>query len=184
MSRAEAPMTRQITPLDAYLRMAENNAWANATLYEAARRLPDTDATRSAPGFFPTLTATLNHIYEVDLYYVDALEAGGLGRRVYAREEELSLAKLAEEQASVDARLIAFCTTLTVEQLSESRATERRDMTTEETVQALLLHLFQHQVHHRGQAHVQLQALGVAPPQLDEFHLSFDRAPSAEIYWT
>ena len=31
----------------------------------------------------------------------------------------------------------------------------------------------------RGQAHVQMQSAGIAPPQLDEFHLQFDRAPSA-----
>jgi uncharacterized damage-inducible protein DinB len=29
-----------------------------------------------APGFFPSLAATLNHIYEVDLYYIDALTEG------------------------------------------------------------------------------------------------------------
>jgi uncharacterized damage-inducible protein DinB len=47
----------------------------------------------------------------------------------------------------------------------------------------LLLHLFQHQVHHRGQAHVQLQAAGIAPPQLDEFFLDDDRAATARLYW-
>ena len=39
--------------------------------------------------------------------------------------------------------------------------TERRDR--------LLMHLFQHQIHHRGQAHAMLSATSVAPPQLDEF---------------
>ena len=38
---------------------------------------------------------------------------------------------------------------------------ERRDR--------LLLHLFQHQIHHRGQAHAMLAGTTVAPPQLDEF---------------
>jgi uncharacterized damage-inducible protein DinB len=33
----------------------------------------------------------------------------------------------------------------------------------------LLLHLFQHQIHHRGQAHAMLSATSVRPPQLDEF---------------
>jgi uncharacterized damage-inducible protein DinB len=45
-----------------------------------------------------------------------------------------------------------------------------------------LLHLFQHQIHHRGQAHVQLQDAGIAPPQLDDFHLQFERAPSARQF--
>ena len=33
----------------------------------------------------------------------------------------------------------------------------------------LLAHLFQHQIHHRGQAHAMLAGTSVAPPQLDEF---------------
>ena len=33
----------------------------------------------------------------------------------------------------------------------------------------LLAHLFQHQIHHRGQAHAMLAGTPVAPPQLDEF---------------
>jgi uncharacterized damage-inducible protein DinB len=40
-----------------------------------------------APGFFPSLAATLNHIHEVDLYYIDALTEDGLGRSVYDRED-------------------------------------------------------------------------------------------------
>jgi len=31
------------------------------------------------------------------------------------------------------------------------------------------MHLFQHQIHHRGQAHGMLSATAVKPPQLDEF---------------
>jgi hypothetical protein len=38
-----------------------------------------------------------------------------------------------------------------------------------ERVDRLLLHLFQHQIHHRGQAHAMLSGTKVPPPQLDEF---------------
>ena len=38
-----------------------------------------------------------------------------------------------------------------------------------ERADRLLGHLFQHQVHHRGQAHAMLSGTDVAPPQLDEF---------------
>ena len=38
-----------------------------------------------------------------------------------------------------------------------------------ERMDRLLLHLFQHQVHHRGQAHSMLSGTSVSPPQLDEF---------------
>ena len=49
-----------------------------------------------------------------------------------------------------------------------------------ERVGPLLLHLFQHQIHHRGQAHTMIGDAGIAPPQLDDFHLDFGRAPSAQ----
>ena len=38
-----------------------------------------------------------------------------------------------------------------------------------ERADRLLLHLFQHQIHHRGQAHAMLSGTRVSPPQLDEF---------------
>jgi uncharacterized damage-inducible protein DinB len=69
-----------------YIAFASNNAWANRTLYDAVARLSQAEFVAEAPGFFPSLAATLNHIYEVDLYYIDALTEGGLGRSVYDRE--------------------------------------------------------------------------------------------------
>ena len=38
-----------------------------------------------------------------------------------------------------------------------------------ENATRLLAHLFQHQIHHRGQAHAMLAGTTVKPPQLDEF---------------
>ena len=130
-----------------YLSMAGNNAWANATLFAA---LSDLDAAAFAaprPGFFGSLKATLNHIHQVDLYYIDALEQGGAGRAVFAEAEHGDVTTLAAAQAETDARLIHFCTALTSETLRETRQTERRGGPVAETVGALLPHLFQHQVH-------------------------------------
>ena len=169
-------------PTHPYSLMALNNAWANARLFHALQDLPDGAFTAPAPGFFPTLCDTLNHIHDVDLFYIDALEASGLGRSVYDREPTTNAADLAELQNKADLRLARFCHDLTSDQLAEHRVTMRQEGPFEERVDALLLHLFQHQVHHRGQAHVQLKSLGVAPPQLDEFHLVYDRHPSAKAY--
>jgi uncharacterized damage-inducible protein DinB len=57
-----------------------------------------------------------------------------------------------------------------------------------ERIDRLLQHLFQHQVHHRGQAHAMLSDTSVSPPQLDEF-FSAGEAPLraeefAELGWT
>ena len=172
-----------MSALVAYRRMALNNAWANATLYSAFAELSAGAFTARRPGFFTSLCQTMNHIFEVDLYYLDALEDGGRGRSVYDRHEETDAARLGSEQAGVDVRLVRFCAALSEPDLGALHVTEREDGQVEEETGALLLHLFQHQIHHRGQAHVQLSDAGIAPPQLDDFHLQYGRVPSAQAYW-
>ncbi|MGI9391343.1 MAG: DinB family protein [Boseongicola sp.] len=166
-----------------WLRMALNNAWANATLYAALNNLPDSAFTAERPGFFSSLAKTMNHIYEVDLYYLDALEGGGAGRSVYDRADNDNAAELAALQSAADMRFAQFCNDITTETLEASRLTVRPSGNSEENVAALILHLVQHQIHHRGQAHVQLSDAGVSPPQMDDFYLEHGRVPSAQAYW-
>lgn len=174
-------MNAYMTP---WLAMSLNNAWANATLYSTVQTLPAEAFTAPRPGFFPTLSRTLNHILEVDLYYLDALEAGGKGRSVYERSDSTDAADLARLQLEADMRFATFCGGLDDRILAETRSTERDGGPVEENVAALILHLVQHQIHHRGQAHVQLSDAGVSPPQLDDFYLEYGRAPTAAAYWS
>ncbi|MEM6310559.1 MAG: DinB family protein [Pseudomonadota bacterium] len=167
-----------------YLAMALNNAWANATFFRAASALNDTAFSAPRPGFFASLCRTLNHIYEVDLYYIDALAQGGKGRSVFQREDIFSVRNLAAAQAASDTVFANFCSALTPDTLRSIRETERQTGFVTERVDALILHLVQHQIHHRGQAHVQLQDAGIDTPQLDDFYLEFGRVPSAQEYWT
>jgi uncharacterized damage-inducible protein DinB len=158
-------------------RMARNNAWANLRLHRAVAQL-DEAAFRAAgrTSFFPSFRATLGHLLFVDLFYVDALEAGGVGAGVWedlARFEKLgTFAELRDRQRGVDRRLIAFTEALRVPaDLEVVVHIERRDRVQRETRGDTLLHLFEHQIHHRGQAHAMLSGTPVAPPQLDEFFL-------------
>jgi len=165
-----------------FLMMALNNAWANRTFYAALEGLAPGAFTAPRPGFFPSLCETLNHIYEVDLYYIDAVTQGGRGRSVFDRTPVSDPAELGALQAGADMALASFCGALTPGALQATVPTERGTGTRMERVDALLLHLCQHQVHHRGQAHVQLQDAGIAPPQLDDFYLEYERAASARPY--
>lgn len=166
-----------------FVRMAQNNAWANGVLYDACGALSDAGVWDARPGFFGSIGRTLNHIYEVDLYYIDALEAGGAGRSVYDRQDIRALAPLRLAQGEVDGRLIALASGLTEPVLGEMRETQRPDGVKQERVDWLFLHLIQHQVHHRGQVHTMLSAAGITPPQLDDFYLEDGRVPSAAPYW-
>ena len=166
-----------------FLRQAQNNAWANATLYAVVAGMPNAAYEAKYPSFFGSLPRLLNHIYEVDLYYIDALVQGGLGRSVYVRDDIADRTELAAAQAASDQRLIDHCAGLEEADLADELATERLDGMVMERRDWLLLHLFQHQVHHRGQAHAMLSQAGMDPPQLDDFYLRHGRVESAKAYW-
>jgi uncharacterized damage-inducible protein DinB len=167
-----------------FFTMACNNAWANLRLLTACAELGDVEFAAPRTGFFPSLRATYNHIVTVDWYYVDALERSLRGqpvnpdaRKFFEPEEPFkACAPLLAAQRAVDRRLIAACRDLDDARLAQPVAILRRTGVVHETVTRMLAHLFQHQIHHRGQAHAMLAGTAVAPPQLDEFFCA-DEAP-------
>lgn len=171
---------------DHFLAMAHNNAWSNHRLIGAAAGLSDAAFAAPRVGFFPSLAHTLNHNLTVDWYYVGALERWFAAeppdpdaRRVFDPEIPFpTCAPLREAQQAVDRRLIALCEGLRAlpseARLDEPVAVVRRVGVVYEVAHRLLAHLFQHQIHHRGQAHAMLSSTDVAPPQLDEFFCAGD----------
>ena len=159
-----------------------NNAWSNLRLLRACAALDDAEFAAPRTGVFPSLKDTLNHIVTVDWLYVDALERAVAGRPVNrdaARFFEppapfATCAALAPAQHEVDRRLIALCAGLT--DLSPVVSIQRADHVQREPLVRVLAHLFQHQIHHRGQVHAMLAGTAVKPPQLDEFFLA-EEAP-------
>ena len=105
--------------VDHFVAMARNNAWANHRLLSACEALSPAEFAASRPGFFPSLRATLNHILDVDLYYVTALEGGDALRRYDEPNSDHADARsLRLAQTAIDRRLIAFCERQTDEGLS------------------------------------------------------------------
>jgi uncharacterized damage-inducible protein DinB len=158
--------------------MARNNAWANHRLLTACQALTPEEFAAPRVSFFPSLRLTLNHILDVDLYYITALEGGDALARYAAPDSDFADAmSLRAIQAATDKRLIAFCERQTDETLASDCVLPRPNRKPPPTpVAGVLEHLFQHQIHHRGQAHAMLSATCVAPPQLDEF-FSVGEAP-------
>ena len=153
-----------------YRAMAYNNGWANHRLLAACLRLSQAEFTAPRTGFFPSLRATLSHILIIDRFYIDAMEGGTLGPAAWANQEPCETAILLREaQSEMDRRLIAIVENLDSAGLDRIVNVHRGDHVQHERMDRLLLHLFQHQIHHRGQAHAMLSATGVSPPQLDEF---------------
>ena len=157
--------------------MAYNNAWSNHRLLAAIGTLSQDEFVAARTSFFPSLKATLNHIVTVDWYYIDALERA-LTRREPNREPDRffepeepfeTCAALSVAQHEADRRLVVACTALADDRLDLPVPVMRRAGLQNESATRLLAHLFQHQIHHRGQAHAMLAGTRVKPPQLDEF---------------
>lgn len=156
-------------------RFAANNAWSNLRLLRACSALTTEELGAPRTSFFPSLVATLNHILIVDWYYLDALEGGGRGRRCF--DEDMPFREpraLMEAQLASDRKLVAFVKGLRDEDVGRIVDIERKDYTQRETVLDTLLHLFTHQIHHRGQAHAMLAGTDVKPPPLDEYFMQND----------
>jgi uncharacterized damage-inducible protein DinB len=160
-----------------FFTMACNNAWSNHRLLTACARLSPEEFVATRTSFFPTIEHTLNHNLTVDWYYVDAIErahrkqAPNEGARSFFEPERPfeEIAPLAEAQRAVDRRLVDVCRGMNDEEMASPVGVMRRKGVLHERMDRLLAHLFQHQIHHRGQAHAMLAGTSVAPPQLDEF---------------
>lgn len=153
-------------------RLAANNAWANLRLHRACDALSKSDFDAKRTSFFPSIPETLNHILIVDWYYLDALEDGGKGRTLF--EDEMPFREqepLARAQREVDMKLVAFTRRIDEAALDARVRLERTDHVQVESARDVLMHLFEHQIHHRGQVHAMLAGTPVKPPQLDEFFL-------------
>ena len=85
-----------------------------------------------------------------------------------------ALPLLAEAQRLSDERLIAWCDHANDVALDAIVDMDRGSFIQRDRARDVLLHLFMHQVHHRGQAHAMLSGTPVKPPQLDEFVMPSD----------
>jgi len=168
---------------------AHANHLANHRLHAAMAALDPAAFHAPRTGFFPSLAGTLNHILEVDQYYVGALHGdAGLAGHWSRFVPDATLPALVARQQASDERLILFCAALDeagcerVVDMPRGTGRVQRDRAAH-----VLAHLFMHQTHHRGQLHAMLSGTAVAPPQLDEFLMpsdaQFRRADMAALGW-
>jgi uncharacterized damage-inducible protein DinB len=155
--------------IENFRQLADYNHWANLRLYAAALEMPE-EAYRLPTGvFFGSLHGTLNHLLLTDRIWLKRLTGTGehpdrLNAILYENRQELLRARMAE-----DARLIGVIAGYgdgDLDQAVSYQTTSGKPYT--QALQDVLLHLFNHQTHHRGQAHACCSILtGAEPPSLD-----------------
>jgi uncharacterized damage-inducible protein DinB len=151
---------------------ARYNQWANRALYDAAALLTDAQYRENRGAFFGSVHGTLNHLLTTDRVWFQRIignaETGAVPDRLDAILFE-DFAGLREARVAEDARIIAYLDGLSDAAYAGS-IRYRRVSTPDEFDQKLiaaLAHVFNHQTHHRGQAHALLTAHGQAGPVLD-----------------
>ena len=163
---------------------AYNNAWANHRLLRACCSLTPHEFAAPRVGFFPSIKATLNHVLTVDWFYLEILERSLAGlaphenaARFFDPAEPFGdCASLSREQHMSDLRLVALCESVADDRMEAEILLPRRTGIERDKLHRILAHLFQHQIHHRGQAHAMLAGTSVKPPQLDEFYCANEAA--------
>jgi uncharacterized damage-inducible protein DinB len=149
---------------------AHANALSNQRLGRALAGLAAGDWSAPRTGYFPSLAGTLNHILAVDGYYIGALYRESGLREAYAAFVPCAdAAAWALRQRQSDLRLVAFCDALDETGVDTWVELPRADHVQRDRAGHVLAHLFNHQTHHRGQAHAMLSGTALEPPQLDEF---------------
>jgi len=164
--------------VDYFRRLARYNAWANRRLYDACVALSAADYLARRPSFFGSLHATLNHILVGDRVWLGRFVGvpSGLTRLDQILHDDLASLRLARE--TEDARILGYISGLAEPDIDGILRYRNMAGEAQETpLRLTLAHFFNHQTHHRGQAHCLLSATPVAPPSLDLIYfLREDRA--------
>ena len=153
--------------------LAAYNQWVNRRLYDAAAALPDRDYRADRGAFFGSLHGTLNHLLLGDRIWLHRFtgegdEPGALDAILCDDLRSLRAAREAE-----DARIIAYIDGLGEAALAGTvrYRTTRSPALIEQHLAPLLIHFFNHQTHHRGQAHALITACGEKTGDTDLFLL-------------
>jgi uncharacterized damage-inducible protein DinB len=148
-----------------YRMFAAYNAWANERLYRAAAALSDADYRTDRGAFFGSLHGTLNHLLVGDRIWMHRFTGEGPSPERLDAILHDDFAALRTARRAEDERIIRYVQSLSEEVFSGSLhyvsyRTLVRPTTIRQTLASALDHFFNHQTHHRGQAHCLLTAIG------------------------
>jgi uncharacterized damage-inducible protein DinB len=144
-----------------YRMFANYNAWCNERLYDAAALTSDADYRADRGAFFKSLHGTLNHILVADRIWMKRFT--GVGEQPRGLDAILydDFAALRAARRSQDVLINRYIDNLDDQALAATirYRTSVNPQTIEQPLAPALDHFFNHQTHHRGQAHVLLSSI-------------------------
>ncbi len=154
--------------------LAKYNGWMNAKVYEAAAALPEEQLMAPRGAFFGSIFGTLHHIAVADRIWLGrysahpapfpALDPIRTLPAVTTLDSVVAtdFPALRAHRAQLDGIISAFAASLTAPDLAHVlRHSNSKGEWFERPFASLLLHFFNHQTHHRGQASTLLMQAGV-----------------------
>ena len=159
-----------------YVRMmAAYNSEMNRRIYEAAGRLTDAQRREDVGLFFKSLHGTLNHLLWGDRQWMSRFD--GWPPNAISIKESPTLfddfEAMRDERRSADQKIEDFAARIDDQWLLEDLVwfSGAAKVELRRRKDGLIVHFFNHQTHHRGQAHAALTQRGLAPGDTDLFLL-------------
>jgi uncharacterized damage-inducible protein DinB len=169
--------------------MANYNRWMNEKCYEAAARLPSDAVTADRGAFFQSILGTLNHLCVVDIVWLrrfakhpaayTALDGLREFPEITSLRQSLAetLPPLRIRRRELDAIVSSWAETIQTQELDHSLAFQTMGgEPARKNFGSLVLNLFNHQTHHRGQLTTLLTQAGVDVGVTDLYAMIPDEA--------
>lgn len=156
---------------DYAIAMSRYNEWQNRNLYGCAAGLSDEARKADRGAFFKSIHATFSHLLWADMIWMSRFAGtpkppGGLGDSSSVFDDFETLAR---ERVAMDARIIAWARDVDPAWFSGDLTWWSGLLKAEvgRPKAQVVAHFFNHQTHHRGQAHAMLTAAGATPEDTD-----------------
>jgi uncharacterized damage-inducible protein DinB len=153
------------------LTMARYNFWQNESLLAAADNLSNSERVKDRGAFFGSIQRTFSHILWGDMIWMSRFAGtpapeGGIQ---YSADMVTSWERFCIERKAFDKRVLQWAHEVTPDwfegDLSWFSGVLGRDLSKPRKI--LVIQLFNHQTHHRGQVHAMLTSAGAQPEDTD-----------------
>nr|WP_189672154.1 DinB family protein [Pseudomonas sp. SWRI18] len=174
MTPARLVERAQVNRIEHVMLMARYNQWMNRKLYDAAGRLQDAELQLDRQAFFGSILGTLNHLALGDTVWLKRFAQHPAGYAALAPLNAIAtpidltrlafadLRELTARRAWLDQLIIDWAHTLQEPELDHRlHYHNMRGAPAEKPFFGLLVHFFNHQTHHRGQATTLLTQAGL-----------------------
>ncbi|MEN8167585.1 MAG: DinB family protein [Pseudomonadota bacterium] len=142
--------------------LAEYNRWMNEQLFAVCAEIPDTERKRDMGAFFRSIHGTFNHLLLGDRLWMGRLTGEPFTISSLAQELYADFHELRHEREKEDQHILEWVAELNDADLdtiiSYTSVVDKQQRRFR--VEDVLLHLFHHQTHHRGQATTLISQLG------------------------